>query len=162
MMRAGLLQPGLNGAFVADGFGAMPSPVTAKSHALAGKRLAVKDVFDIAGLRTGAGSLAWLDQQTPATQTALAVRTMLEEGASWTGKTVTDELTYSLAGINAHYGTPENPAAEDRIPGRWPRRHRPRYGLRRLDSTACQLLRHMGHPADTWTHCGQRLPDTCP
>jgi amidase len=117
MMRAGLLQPGLNGAFVADGFGAMPSPVTAKSHALAGKRLAVKDVFDIAGLRTGAGSLAWLDQQTPATQTALAVRTMLEEGASWTGKTVTDELTYSLAGINAHYGTPENPAAEDRIPG---------------------------------------------
>jgi amidase len=42
---------------------------------------------------------------------------MLEEGASWMGKTVTDELTYSLAGINAHYGTPVNPAAEDRIPG---------------------------------------------
>jgi amidase len=42
---------------------------------------------------------------------------LLEEGASWTGKTVTDELTYSLAGINAHYGTPVNPAAENRIPG---------------------------------------------
>jgi amidase len=117
MTRAILLHAGLNGAFVADGFGAMPFPVTAKRNALAGKRLAVKDVFDIAGLRTGAGNPTWLDQQMPATQTALAVRVMLEEGASWTGKTVTDELTYSLAGINAHYGTPVNPVAEDRIPG---------------------------------------------
>ncbi|HVE05979.1 MAG TPA: amidase, partial [Paraburkholderia sp.] len=35
----------------------------------------------------------------------------------WTGKTVTDELTYSLAGINAHYGTPRNPADPQRLPG---------------------------------------------
>jgi amidase len=117
MTPSALLQPGLNGAFVADGFGSMPSPITATSDTLAGKRLAVKDVFDIAGLRAGAGNLAWLDQQKSATQTALAVRMLLEEGASWIGKTVTDELTYSLAGINAHYGTPVNPAAADRIPG---------------------------------------------
>jgi amidase len=117
MTGAALLQPGLNGAFVTDAFGALPSPIARKGHALAGKRLAVKDVFDIAGLRTGAGNPTWLNEQTPATQTALAVRMLLEEGASWIGKTVTDELTYSLAGINAHYGTPVNPADEDRIPG---------------------------------------------
>jgi amidase len=117
MRQRVLLQPGCNGAFIADGFGSLPSPIVPKGRALAGKRIAVKDVFGIAGLRTGAGNLAWRDERPPATQTAPAVRMLLEEGASWTGKTVTDELTYSLAGINAHYGTPVNPAAENRIPG---------------------------------------------
>jgi len=114
-----LLQPGLHGAFVADGFGTLPDgalpPRTGAK--LAGRRLAVKDVFDIAGLRTGGGNLAWREQQPVAGRTALPVRALLEEGAQWAGKTVTDELTYSLAGVNAHYGTPVNPADAARIPG---------------------------------------------
>jgi amidase len=117
MMRDDLLHPGLNGAFVADGFGPLPSPVVQTGTKLAGKRLAVKDVFDVEGLTTGGGNPAWLAEQTPATRTALPVRALLEQGTQWIGKTVTDELTYSLAGINAHYGTPVNPADPARIPG---------------------------------------------
>lgn len=117
MKRSDLMQPGMNGAFVADGFGLLPLPVAPSGQKLADKRLAVKDVFDVAGLRTGAGNPAWLAEQAIATRTALPVRMLLDEGAQWIGKTVTDELTYSLAGINAHYGTPVNPADASRIPG---------------------------------------------
>jgi amidase len=117
MMRHDLLHPGLNGAFVADGFGSLPVSISQVGRKLAGKRLAVKDVFDVEGLRTGGGNPEWLSQQAPAAHTSLPVRALLEQGAQWIGKTVTDELTYSLAGINAHYGTPENPADPARIPG---------------------------------------------
>ncbi|SDV48846.1 amidase [Chitinasiproducens palmae] len=117
MNRAGLLAPGLHGAFVADGFGRAPDAALAAGARLAGKRLAVKDVFDIAGLRTGSGNPTWRAQQPVAGRTALAVAALLAEGATWVGKTVTDELTYSLAGVNAHYGTPTNPADPTRIPG---------------------------------------------
>ncbi|NWB25585.1 amidase [Pseudomonas gingeri] len=111
-----LLQPGLYGAFVREGFSRTPF-VTPHYGALSGLRLAAKDVFDIEGQRTGAGNPRWLAQQAPATATALAVRLLLEAGAEWTGKTVTDELAFSLAGINLHYGTPCNPADPLRIPG---------------------------------------------
>ncbi|ASW01208.1 amidase [Paraburkholderia aromaticivorans] len=114
-----LLQPGLHGAFVADGFDALPAAalLPRTGTRLVGRSLAVKDVFDIAGLRTGSGNPAWRAGQPVAARTALAVRALLEEGADWIGKTVTDELTYSLAGVNAHYGTPVNPADPARIPG---------------------------------------------
>jgi amidase len=112
----GLLQPGLNGAFVAEGFG-QPLAVTPLDDRLAGLRLAVKDVFDIAGARTGAGNPAWLGQHAPAASTALPVQLLLASGARFVGKTVTDELAYGLEGRNAHYGTPQNPAGADRLPG---------------------------------------------
>lgn len=84
---------------------------------LAGARLAVKDLFDVSGLRTGAGSPAWLAKAAIATQTAPAVSTLVEAGASFVGKTITDELAWSLNGENVHDGTPANPAAPGRIPG---------------------------------------------
>jgi amidase len=117
MKRDDLLQPGMHGAFVRDGFGELPQPVAARHATLAGYRLAVKDVFDVAQLRTGVGNPTWAEEQPRATTTAVAVRLILEHGAQWVGKNVTDELTYSLAGINAHYGTPQNPAGADRLPG---------------------------------------------
>jgi Asp-tRNA(Asn)/Glu-tRNA(Gln) amidotransferase A subunit family amidase len=113
---ASLLQPGLNGAFLAEGFGDGPA-VAHRSELLAGLRLAVKDVFAVEGLRTGAGNPLWHAQQAPARASAHAVQWLLEAGARWVGKTVTDELAYSLAGVNAHYGTPINPAAPKRIAG---------------------------------------------
>lgn len=112
------LQVGYNGAFLAEGFGQAPQGSTPPAgSALNGVRLAVKDVFQIQGLRCGAGNPAWLAQQSAATQTAPVVQWLLDAGAQWVGKTLTDELTYSLAGSNAHYGTPRNPAAEQRLPG---------------------------------------------
>ena len=46
-----------------------------------------------------------------------AVRRMLDAGATLVGKTHTDELAYSIAGTNIHYGTPVNVNAPGRIPG---------------------------------------------
>ncbi|MCI3206720.1 MULTISPECIES: amidase [Pandoraea] len=111
-----LLQPGHANAFVAEGFGIAPH-VVASSDELRGLRLAVKDVFDVEGQRLGAGNPLWLGQQTPATSTALIVARLLEAGAQWIGKTVTDELAFSLLGINTHYGTPDNAASPGRIVG---------------------------------------------
>ena len=84
---------------------------------LRGLTLAVKDVFDIAGHRTGNGNPVWLETHAPAARTASAVERLLAAGASMVGKTHTDEMAYSLNGENVHYGTPTNPKAPGRIPG---------------------------------------------
>jgi amidase len=79
--------------------------------------MAVKDVFHIAGHRTGFGNPDWLRTHPPATETADAVRLLLEAGADMIGRTLTDEITYSLSGENMHYGTPVNMACPERVPG---------------------------------------------
>ncbi|MGA7806019.1 amidase [Bradyrhizobium sp.] len=84
---------------------------------LAGLTMAVKDVYDIAGHRTGNGNPVWLETHLPAQQTASSVQLLLDAGARMVGKTHTDELAYSLNGENVHYGTPTNPKAMGRIPG---------------------------------------------
>ena len=84
---------------------------------LRGLTFAAKDVFDIAGHRTGNGNPVWLDTHAPTERTASAVECVLAAGASMVGKTHTDELAYSLNGENVHYGTPTNPRAPERIPG---------------------------------------------
>ena len=89
----------------------------AASGPLAGLRFAVKDLFHIAGLPTGAGNPDWLRTHDVPRDTAPAVQRLLDAGARVAGKTLTDELAWSLAGENAHYGTPENPKAPGRIPG---------------------------------------------
>jgi amidase len=84
---------------------------------LAGLTVAVKDMYDIEGERTGGGSPHWLAVQRPATETAASVQKLLDAGATIIGKTVCDEFFYSVTGANAHYGTPINPRALGRIPG---------------------------------------------
>ncbi|MGP3951421.1 amidase [Streptomyces sp. 7N604] len=84
---------------------------------LRGVRVAVKDLYAVAGHRVGAGNPAWLAEASPATEHAWAVRTLLEAGADIAGIAQTDEFAYSLGGTNAHYGTPPNPAAPGRVPG---------------------------------------------
>jgi amidase len=76
-----------------------------------------KDLIDVAGHRTGAGNPAWLDEAEAATEHAPAVRRLLDAGADLVGKAITDELAFSLAGTNAHYGTPVNVHAPGRVPG---------------------------------------------
>jgi Asp-tRNA(Asn)/Glu-tRNA(Gln) amidotransferase A subunit family amidase len=116
MRRPDLMQPGLHGAFVKDGFGQGPA-VGQTSTNLGGMHLAVKDVFDVAGMRTGAGNPVWWQMQSEADVSAFAVDALLAAGAAWAGKTVTDELAFSLTGANVHYGTPVNPADARRLPG---------------------------------------------
>jgi len=84
---------------------------------LVGLTAVVKDMYDIAGTRTGGGNPEWLAAQKPATRHAAAVEQILAAGATITGKTICDEFFYSIAGINAHYGTPTNLRASGRIPG---------------------------------------------
>ncbi len=84
---------------------------------LAGLTFGAKDIYDIAGHRTGFGSPDWLATHEPAIRTAPVVAALLAAGADLLGRTQTDELTYSLNGENAHYGTPKNVNAPGRIPG---------------------------------------------
>jgi amidase len=78
---------------------------------------AVKDLIDVAGCRTGAGNPAWLQSQAEASTSAPVVDALLAAGARLVGKTMTDELAFSLEGDNEHYGAPINPACPDRLPG---------------------------------------------
>jgi amidase len=84
---------------------------------LAGVRLAVKDLFDVAGQRVGAGVPAWLAQAPTATDDAPALARLLGAGAELTGIAQTDELAFALSGTNVHYGTPRNAAVPGSIPG---------------------------------------------
>jgi Asp-tRNA(Asn)/Glu-tRNA(Gln) amidotransferase A subunit family amidase len=84
---------------------------------LRGLKVAVKDLFAVAGQPIGAGNPQWLAEQRPETTSAAAVTSLLTAGADVTGIARTDEFAYSLAGSNAHYGSPPNPAAPDSISG---------------------------------------------
>jgi aspartyl-tRNA(Asn)/glutamyl-tRNA(Gln) amidotransferase subunit A len=85
---------------------------------LAGLPVSVKDLFDVAGRQTRAGSVV-LDGATPASADATIVARLRRAGAIIVGKTNMTEFAYSGLGINPHYGTPRAPydRAAGRIPG---------------------------------------------
>lgn len=89
----------------------------AASGPLAGLIAVVKDMYDIAGERTGCGSPEWLATHPPAARNCPPVQKILDAGATIIGKTVCDEYFYSVSGANAHYGTPVNARAPGRLPG---------------------------------------------
>ncbi|XP_062002693.1 amidase 1-like isoform X1 [Rosa rugosa] len=84
---------------------------------LSGLTFAVKDIFDMAGYVTGFGNPDWARTHPAAESTAPSVSTFLEGGATCIGRTIMDEMAYSINGENNHYGTPVNPCAPDRVPG---------------------------------------------
>ena len=84
---------------------------------LRGTVFSAKDNFDVAGKRTGAGNPTWLQTHNKATRSAPALQLLIDAGATLLGKTTMDEIAYGLTGRNAHYGTPLNPAAPERVPG---------------------------------------------
>jgi len=88
-----------------------------KDGPLNGLTFAVKDLIDVAGHRTGCGNPTWRDTHPPASVSAVCVEQLLAAGARCEGKTITDELAFSLLGENHFYGTPLNPAAPDRVTG---------------------------------------------
>src|SRR6266480_663273 len=84
---------------------------------LCGTTFGVKDLYHIAGHRTGFGNPVWFETHPVADRTAVAVQRLLDASARMVGKTHTDELAYSLNGENRHYGTPVNANAPGRVPG---------------------------------------------
>ncbi len=91
--------------------GRQPSPY-------AGIPFAVKDLYDVAGEQTCAGSRALADA-APATAHAPTIARMLAAGLIPIGRTNMTEFAYSGIGANPHYGTPLSPwdRASGRIPG---------------------------------------------
>ena len=84
---------------------------------LARLTFAAKDIFDVEGHVTGGGNPDWKATHPPAEKNAWVVQALVNAGADMVGKTVTDELTRGILGENAHYGTPINSKALDRVPG---------------------------------------------
>ncbi len=95
---------------------AVPVP-NAAAGPLSGLTFAAKDLFDVAGYPTSGGNPLLLAASGLKTRTAPTVQALLDAGARFVGKTVTDELAFSMNGKNAHFGTPRNGGAPDRIPG---------------------------------------------
>lgn len=84
---------------------------------LDGLRFAVKDIIDLKGYKTSCGNPDWAKTHSAAAANALCVDQLLSAGARCIGKTVTDEMAFSLHGENHFYGTPLNPRVPDRVPG---------------------------------------------
>lgn len=84
---------------------------------LSGLRFVAKDLFDVAGHVTGCGNPDWANDKPIPTKHAWAVQALLDGGADFIGKTITDEISLGILGENAFFGTPLNSAAPDRVPG---------------------------------------------
>ncbi len=89
--------------------GVVPSP-------LAGLPVSIKNLCDVAGETTLAGSKA-LDDAPPAKRDAPVVARLRAAGAVIVGSTNMSEFAFSGVGANPHYGTPGNPADRKRVPG---------------------------------------------
>jgi aspartyl-tRNA(Asn)/glutamyl-tRNA(Gln) amidotransferase subunit A len=77
--------------------------------------LAVKDLFDTAGLTTTYGSIIFADHVPE--QTAEAVRRLESAGYANVGKTNLHEFAYGITSVNPHFGTVPNPAFPGRMAG---------------------------------------------
>jgi len=87
----------------------------ALANALRGIPIALKDLFDTAGMRTTAGSKFFADN-IPETD-AFVVEKLKQAGAFIIGKTNTHECALGVTGNNPHFGTARNPWDTSRIPG---------------------------------------------
>ena len=83
---------------------------------LAGLPVSIKDLFDVRGQVTRAGSKA-LDGSAPAQADAPAVARLRAAGAVLIGRTNMSEFAFSGLGLNPHYGTPRAPFDAERISG---------------------------------------------
>ncbi len=82
---------------------------TSDTGSLSNQTFAAKDLMDIKGYVTGAGNPDWKKTHNKAEKNCPAVQMLLDEGAHLIGKTVTDELAFSLDGLNFNFAIPHNP-----------------------------------------------------
>ena len=79
--------------------------------------VSIKDLFDVAGEATRAGSPALEARSRPARRDAVSVQRLRVAGALIVAKTNMSEFAFSGVGLNPHFGTPGNPADRNRVPG---------------------------------------------
>jgi amidase len=95
--------------------------IVTETQSGSGVRVAVKDLIDMAGLPTTAGSRAVADHAQPASRDAACIAGLRKAQslgqARFVGKTNLHELAYGISGINAFFGTPVNPLDPRRVPG---------------------------------------------
>ena len=84
---------------------------------LDGVIVSIKDLFDVTGEVTRAGSKILAEEGKPALADAPVVRSLRRGGAVIVAKTNMSEFAFSGVGANPHYGTPGNPADRARVPG---------------------------------------------
>jgi aspartyl-tRNA(Asn)/glutamyl-tRNA(Gln) amidotransferase subunit A len=84
---------------------------------LDGAIVSIKDLFDVAGEPTRAGSKILADEAAPATADAPVVRRLRAGGAVIVAKTNMTEFALGAIGANPHFGTPGNPRDRARVPG---------------------------------------------
>jgi len=84
---------------------------------LSGRTLAVKDLYDVAGMKTGFGMPEKLAEAPVAATTTLAIARLVDAGAEIVGKTICDEMCFSLMGNNNFYPRAINPRAPERFTG---------------------------------------------
>ena len=84
---------------------------------LDGTIVSLKDLFDVAGDVTRAGSKVMADEGKPAASDATVVQRLRAAGAVIIAKTNMSEFAFTGVGSNPHYGTPGNPADRARVPG---------------------------------------------
>src|SRR5947207_13073138 len=90
--------------------------IGAVSSPIAGVPISVKDMLDVAGEVTLAGTKA-LDDAAPAVRDAPVIRRLKSAGAVLTGRTNMAQFAFSIVGLNPRFGTPGNPWDRTRIPG---------------------------------------------
>ncbi len=84
---------------------------------LDGVIVSIKDLFDVVGEVTRAGSKILAEEAAPASADAPVVQRLRAAGAVIVAKTNMSEFAFSAIGTNPHFGTPGNPADRARVPG---------------------------------------------
>jgi len=84
---------------------------------LDGAIVTIKDLFDVAGETTRAGSAAMARYGKPAAMDAPIIQRLRAAGAVIVAKTNMSEFAFSGIGDNPHFGTPRNPSDRSRVPG---------------------------------------------
>ncbi len=84
---------------------------------LDGAIVSIKDLFDVTGEATRAGSKILAEEAAPAVSDAAVVRRLRGAGAVIVAKTNMSEFAFSGIGANPHFGTPRNPRDRARVPG---------------------------------------------
>src|SRR5215211_2140349 len=79
--------------------------------------VSIKDLFDVAGEVTRAGSKVLADEGIAAAADAPVVQRLRAAGVVIVAKTNMTEFAFSGIGANPHFGTPGNPADRARVPG---------------------------------------------